>query len=247
MRRFRVMVFLSVLFLPTIPLTTVDADLGDFLKGLQIPEIGGGQGLGDDRIVQGLKEALEIGSKRAIERVGRPDGYFGSPSIRIPLPQSLQKVEKGLRAMGYGDDVDSFVKSMNRAAERAAPGARDLLWDAVRAMRFEDARRILSGRDNEATLYLKEKTHDQLGEMFEPIVHRAMADVDVTRRYQALETKVRALPFVGDALGLDLDQYVTNGALDGLFLILEGEERKIRQDPAARATDLLKEVFGSRD
>lgn len=220
------------------------AGWNDFLKGIEKTLEGGSAGLSQDKIGKGLKEALKIGTENAVETVSVLDGYYGNPDIRIPLPDSVLKAEKVLRTFGYGPQVDAFGESMNRAAEKAAPAARDLFWEAVKAMSFEDAKKILQGRDNEATLYLKDKTRDRLLETFKPMVHQAMGNVGVTRKYQELETMAADIPFVGKTLGLDLDQYVSSKALDGLFFMLEKEEQKIRKDPAARVTDLLKEVFG---
>ena len=205
--------------------------------------VGLGEELSEGKIIEGLKEALEIGASNAVRLVSKIDGYYGNPQIKIPLPDSVRKVEKALRAVGYGSKVDAFELSMNRAAEKAAPKAKALFVDAVKQMSFEDARKILDGRDNEATLYFEDKTRNKLTEVFEPIVHSSMSQVGVTRQYQALDAKVRSIPFT-DPLSFDLDQYVTGRALDGLFFMLAEEERKIRQDPAARVTDLLKEVFG---
>jgi hypothetical protein len=221
------------------------AGWADFLKEIQKTVGGTSEGLSKDKIGNGLKEALKIGAEKAVNKVSILDGYFGNPEIRIPLPEKMLKVEKLLRTFGYGPQVDAFTESMNRAAEKAAPAARDLFWDAVKAMTFEDATKILKGRDNEATLYLKDKTWTSLFGTFQPIVHQAMGSVGVTRRYQELENKVKGLP-LGASLGLDIDKYVTEKALNGLFLMLEKEEQKIRSDPAARVTDLLKEVFGSK-
>ncbi len=131
---------------------------------------------------------------------------------------------------------------MNRAAEKAAPEAKSAFWDAIKQMSFTDARKILEGRDNEATLYLKDKTFDRLGRTFKPIVHDSMSRIGVTQQYQDLNTKLSSIPFT-KTLSFDLDQYVTEGALDGLFYMLAEEERKIREDPAARVNDLLKRVF----
>ncbi len=220
------------------------AGWNDFLKGIEKKLEGGSMGLSQDKIGKGLKEALKIGAENAVEKVSALNGYYGNPDIRIPLPDSVLKVEKALRAIGYGSQVDAFGESMNRAAENAAPAARDLFWEAVKAMSFEDAKKILNGRNNEAALYLKDKTWDRLLETFKPMVHQAMGNVGVTRKYQDIETKAAGIPFVGKSLGLDLDQYVSSKALDGLFFMLEKEEEKIRKDPAARVTDLLKEVFG---
>jgi hypothetical protein len=229
----------SFLFCLSLP---VDARFGDILKDVK-KAVGLGGGLSEDKIVEGLKEALQIGTDNAVKMVSQVDGYYKNPKISIPLPGAVKKVEKVLRAVGYGPKVDAFELSMNRAAEQAAPEAKALFWDTIKQMSFADARKILDGGENEATLYFKDKTQDQLTKRFEPIVHSTMSQVGVTRSYQELDAKVRSIPFT-DPLSFDLDQYVTGRALDGLFLMLAEEERKIRQDPAARVTDLLKEVFG---
>jgi hypothetical protein len=200
--------------------------------------------LSQDKIGNGLREALKIGAENAVKKVSVLDGYYGNPEIKIPLPEKVQKIENLLRTVGMGSQVDAFTESMNRAAEKAAPAAKDLFWTAVKGMSFEDAKVILKGRDNEATLYLKDKTGAKLLETFKPLVHQAMGSVGVTKQYQDLETKVKSIPFVGTNLGIDIDQYVSEKALNGLFLMLEKEEQKIRKDPAARVTELLKEVFG---
>ena len=222
------------------------AGWGDFLKDIQktLGTKSTSGGLSQDKIGNGLKEALKIGAENAVKKVSALDGYYGNPEIRIPLPDSVLKVEKVIRTFGYGSQIDAFAESMNRAAEKAAPAARDLFWETVKGMTFEDATKILKGRDNEATLYLKDKTWDKLLEKFKPIVDQAMGSVGVTKQYQDLETKVRNIPVIGQSLGVDIDNYVSEKALKGLFLMLEKEEKKIREDPASRVTDLLKEVFG---
>jgi len=203
----------------------------------------GAQELSEDKIVRGLKEALRVGAENAVDVVSQVNGYYKNARIRIPLPEPVKKVENVLRAVGYGSLVDDFEKSMNRAAERASPQAKELLWQAVRRLSFSDARKILNGRENEATLYLKDKTEGELGQTFKPPIHEAMAEVGVTKSFQQLNDKLRAMPLT-NTVSFDLDQYVTDKALDGLFVMLAQEEKKIRQDPAARVTDLLKEVFG---
>jgi len=220
------------------------AGLGDLLKDAK-QAVGLGGGLSDGKITKGLKQALEIGTKNAVDIVSRVNGYYKNPKVKIPLPKVVRKVEKVLRAVGYGEQVDAFELSMNRAAEKAAPRAKSLLWDALKQMTFSDARKILKGRDNEATLYFKDKTSDKLNKIFKPIVHKAMSMVGVTRKYQDLDAKVRSMP-LGKGLSFDLDEYVTDGALKGLFYMLAEEEKKIRKDPAARVTRLLKDVFGSK-
>jgi hypothetical protein len=217
---------------------------GNVLKDLQ-KSLGGSQALSEQEIVKGLKEALEVGTQKAVEKVSQVNGYYKNPKIRIPLPESVRKTENLLRAAGFGSKVDEFELSMNRAAERAAPEAKGLFWDAIKKMTFSDAKKILNGRNDEATLYFKDKTSPRLREVAKPIVHDAMGEVGVTRSYQELDQTVRTIPFAG-SFSFDLDQYVTDKALNGLFLMLAEEEKKIRRDPAARVTDLLKKVFGSR-
>src|SRR5512139_1148479 len=218
--------------------------IGDVLKGLQ-KGASGGSTVSNTDIVNGLKEALQIGTGNAVQVVSKVDGYYKNPKIRIPLPDTVQKTEKILRAAGYGSKVDEFELSMNRAAEKAAPQAKALFVDAIKQMTFTDAKKILDGRENEATLYFKDKTSPRLREVSKPIVHQAMGEVGVTKSYQDLEQSARSVPFAG-AFTFDMDQYVTDKALDGLFFMVAEEEKKIRQDPMARTTDLLKKVFGSK-
>ncbi len=242
MRRFAVVLAVALGIMIQMPLA--HAGIGEFFESIK--KALEGETLSESKIVRGLKEALQIGTGNAVKTVSRMDGYYKNPKIRIPLPKAVQKVENALRLVGYGPDVDQFKLSMNRAAERAAPEAKALFWDAIKQMTFTDARNILNGRDNEATLYFKEKTSDRLHEIFKPTIHTAMSEVGVTKRYQDLEAKVRTIPFA-DRLKLDLDGYVTDKALDGLFYMVAEEERKIRKDPSARVTELLKEVFGGKE
>lgn len=242
----KVIVFLAIFLLTgltAIQPPSANADFMDILKGIE-RAIRGGE-LSNSRIIAGLKQALEIGTANAIRNVSRLNGYYKNPNIRIPLPENIQKVEKILRTVGFGSKVDAFELSMNRAAERAAPEARSLFIDAIKQMTISDARKILKGRDNEVTLYFEDKTRDRLHELFKPITHAAMSEVGVTRSYQKLDAKVQAIPYIR-RISFDLDDYVTNKALDGLFFMVAEQERKIRQDPAARVTDLLKEVFGGK-
>ncbi len=222
-------------------LMSVYAGFGDLIKSIE-KSLTGGE-LSDDKIIQGLKEALQIGTGNAVGLISKLDGYYKNPDIKILLPDSVQKAEKILRTVGYGDKLDEFEVSMNRAAEQAAPQAKAIFIDAIKDMSFDDARKILQGEDNEATLYFKEKTGGRLHETFKPVVHDAMSEVGVTKSYQDLSDKVRTIPFT-ESLNVDLDEYVTDKALDGLFFMVAEEERKIRTDPAARVTDLLKDVFG---
>ena len=224
--------------------SVVSAGLSDIFKGAQ-DVLGGSDTLTNDEIIAGLKEALAVGTEKAVAIVSKPDGYYKNPAIKIPLPESVQKVEKFLRASGYGKKVDAFEESMNRAAERAAPEAKSIFGEAIKDMSFEDAKKILNGRDNEATLYFEDKTSGRLQKIFKPIVKDAMGEVGVTRYYQNLNARIESMPF-GHAVGFDLDQYVTDGALKGLFKMLAEQERQIRTQPAARVTELLQKVFAGQ-
>lgn len=216
------------------------AQLDQLLKGLGI---GQPSGLSEAKIGSGLKEALKVGTENSVKLTGRVDGYFMNQAIKILMPEKLQTLEQGLRLVGYGPQVDEFILSMNRAAERAAPQAKQIFWDAIGEMTFDDARKILNGSQTAATEYFRSKTTDTLAGAFRPVVDRTMNEVGVTRQYKALVARYQAIPFVKSET-VDIDQYVVTKSLDGLFLVLGEEERKIRTDPAARATDLLKEVFG---
>ncbi len=219
------------------------AQLDRIYKGLGVS--GQGSGLSDAKIGSGLKEALHIGTENAVNVTGKTDGYFMNQAVKILMPEKLRTFEKGLRAVGYGPQVDEFVLSMNRAAEKAAPLAKQIFWDAIGQMTFEDVRKILSGKETAATDYFKGKTTNPLTSAFKPIVSNAMNDVGVTRQYKELVGRYDSIPFVKKE-SFDLDQYVVTKALDGLFYMVGQEEKKIRQNPAARSTDLLKEVFGSK-
>ena len=221
------------------------AQLDKLLKGL--PGLGGSGGLGSGlsaaRIEQGLREALRVATEKAVALTGRRDGFFSNDLIKILMPEKLRALDTGLRAVGYGPQCDEFVLSMNRAAERATPQARGIIVDAIGAMTIDDGRAILNGGDQAATEYFKGKTTDALTSAFLPVVGQAMNEVGVTRQYKELVGRFQQIPFARME-SLDLDRYVTGKGLDGLFLVLGQQEKDIRTNPTARATDLLKEVFG---
>jgi RNA binding exosome subunit len=193
--------------------------------------------------IAGLKEALSVGTENAVKSVSQADGYFGNPAIKIPLPENVQKVAKTLRKVGLKKEVDSFEVSMNRAAEKAAPRAKDIFIGAVKEMTFQDAKKVLFGGDTAATDYLKAKTSEKIYTAFKPIVSSTMNDVGVTKSYKQLADKAKRTHLLKEE-SLDLDRHVTNKALDGLFYMVGQEEKKIRTDPLARVTELLKKVFG---
>lgn len=236
--RGKFIVFLIILSL--LSFSRANAQLDRIFKGLGI---GRESGLSEAKIGEGLKEALRVGTENAVLLTGKPDGYFLNQAIKILMPEKLRNFEKALRTVGYGPQVDEFILSMNRAAERAAPFAKKIFWDAIGEMTFEDARKILSGHDTAATEYFKNKTSKTLEVVFKPIVEKSMNEVGVTRQYKELVSRFEMIPFVKKE-SYDLDQYVVTKALDGLFYVLGEEERKIRTNPQARVTELLKEVFG---
>jgi RNA binding exosome subunit len=197
----------------------------------------------ESTIISGLKEALSIGTDNAVKNVSQVDGYFGNQVIKILMPEKIQTVADILRKVGYQKQVDDFVLSMNRAAEKAAPQAASIFVDAIKGMTIEDAKKILNGGDTAATEFFKRKTHDKIYDAFKPIVSSSMNEVGVTRSYKEMMGKYESLPFMSKE-SVDLDHYVTNKAMDGLFYMVGQEEKKIRTDPAARVTDLLKTVFG---
>lgn len=207
-----------------------------------LDKIRGGGASSDDKVAAGLKEALEIGTGNAVSSTGKPDGFFKNAAIKILMPDKLRKLDKGLRAVGLGSQLDAFVLSMNRAAERAAPSAKSIFKEALTKMTFSDAKRILRGGDTAATEYFRDKTSELLTASFLPIVSSSLGEVGATKNYKDLVGRYSALPLVS-APSLDLDQYVTGKSLEGLFHMLGEEERKIRKDPAARVTKLLKDVF----
>jgi len=233
---------LSVLIIFAFAAVSQAADpLGDFMKGLKIPAIKGG--LDNDTIVSGLKEALTVGTGKAVTSVSALDGYFTNQIIKILMPEKIQKVADLAAKFGYQKQVDEFVLSMNRAAEKAAPQAKDYFVGAIKEMSFEDAKKIWQGSETAATEYFKTKTSDKLYAAFKPIVSKSMDDVGTTRAYKEMMGKFTSIPFMS-AESIDLDHHVTNKGLDGLFYMVGQEEKSIRTNPTARTTDLLKKVFG---
>lgn len=201
--------------------------------------------LTDNEISGGLKEALFNGVKFAVNTLGRDNGFLNDTRVKIPLPNSLQKMEKALRIAGQGKMVDDFVVAMNRAAEKAVPVAIDVFMDAIKQMTFNDVRNILfSGQDDSATQFFRRTGEETLRGKFRPIVEQFTTQVGVTQKYKDMMGKYG---FMGRIIGqdaTDIDGYVTQKALDGLFFIVAEEEKKIRKDPLKQTTSLLKKVFG---
>ena len=191
----------------------------------------------------GDKEALAVGTERAVASLSRENGYFGNAAVKILMPSSLQKVADVARQVGYQKQVDEFILSMNRAAEAAAPLASRYFGDAIREMSLDDVRGILAGGDTAATDYFSRKTRSKLYTAFKPVVSKKVSEVGATNAYKAMMGRYESVPLM-KSQSFDLDDYVTNKSLDGLFRVVGEEEKKIRTDPVARTTDLLKSVFG---
>jgi Protein of unknown function (DUF4197) len=243
MKRCAVAIFWLLLL--AIPSTVAYAGLFDDVTN----ELGlsktSGNNLDDSTIVKGLKEALSTGTTKAVKSVSQRDGYFNNDMIKILMPEKIRTAADLLGKFGFQSQVDDFVLSMNRAAEKAAPKATEYFVSALREMTFDDARKILQGGNTSATEYFKQKTGDKIYSAFKPVVVSSMQDVGVAHRYTEMMDNVASVPFAGTTVGsFDLDDYVTTKAVDGLFSMLGEEEKKIRTDPAARGTELLKKVFG---
>jgi uncharacterized protein DUF4197 len=194
--------------------------------------------------VAGLKAALEKGSQAAVAQLGRPDGFFGDARVKIPLPESLRRAEGLMRRLGMGRYADELELAMNRAAEAAVPEAKSLLVDAVKKMSVQDAKGILTGGDTAGTEYFRRTTQDPLRKKFMPIVQQATRKVQLAERYNDY-AEVGARFGLVSAQDANLDQYVTQKALDGLYFMIAEEEKKIRQDPLGSASSIIRKVFGA--
>lgn len=195
-------------------------------------------------VVSGLKEALSKGTANAVGKLGKADGYFGNDRVKIPLPDSLQKIDHTLRNIGMGQYADELVLTMNRAAEAAVPEARTLLVSAVKEMSVQDAKGILTGGDTSATDYFRSKTSQKLTAKFLPIVQRATAKVGVAQKYNQLAGNAARWGLL-DESQTNLENYITQKALAGLFLIISDEEKEIRAHPVEQGSKLIKKVFGT--
>jgi len=221
------------------------AQLGDILKKAdETLNQRSTAGLSNDKIIAGLKQALQVSTGKAVALTGKPDGFLKNEAIKILLPPKLQTVGRGMRMLGMGAPVDELEVGMNRAAEQATPLAKQIFLAAVKKMTFDDARKILTGSDTAATEYFKRTSSEDLTTAFSPIVHRSMENVGVIQQYNRV---IGSAPG-GSALAgqFDINKYVVGKTLDGLFLMLGEEEKKIRKNPAAQTTALLKEVFGRK-
>jgi len=204
---------------------------------------GGKSVLSNDEIISGLREALQVGTEKGANKLSAVDGFFKDAAIKILMPTEAQKAEKTLRNMGLGRQVDNAILSMNRAAEDAAKSASPIFINAIKGMSFQDALGILRGGDNAATNYLKDKTTISLTEAFRPVIENSLAKVGATKHWNTVFTTYNKLS--ADKVNPDLSAYVTEKALAGIFFQVAQEEQKIRKDPMARTSDILKKVFSN--
>lgn len=200
--------------------------------------------LSEKDAAQGVKTALEKGALAAIGLLGRPDGFLGNPKVRIPLPGFLEDASKLLKTLGQGKRIDELVTAMNRAAEAAVPQARELLVQAARSINVQDAARILTGGDTSVTEFFADKTRAPLFTQFLPLVTQATEKVGLAERYNRVAGKVSELGLVKKE-DANIQTYVANKSLDGLFLMIGEEEKKIRRDPVGTGSAVLKKVFGA--
>jgi hypothetical protein len=203
----------------------------------------GSNSLDERTIISGLKEALSVGTTKAVKLVSVENGYLKNEAIKISLPEKVQVMAEVLQKAGYGKEVDAFILSMNRAAEKAAPKAKPIFVNAVKKMTFQDVKMILNGGNTAATDYFKNKTSTDLSQAFKPVISSSMNKVGVTKSYKKLTDRYLSLLPLSTAESFDLNHYVTTKALDGLFHMLGWEETKIRTNPQARTTEILKKVF----
>ncbi len=218
----------------------INQTIGDVNKGL-----GGSQPLSAEQVAEGLKEALVKGISTGSDLASQVDGYLKNPSIKIPFPPDVKKVEDKLRQIGLGGEVDKFVTQLNRGAEDAAKEAKPIFISAIRAMTIQDAWSILRGEKDAATQYLMRTTSSQLKEKFKPVIQRSLNKVNATKYYSDIVNRYNQIPLV-QKVNPNLDDYATDKAIEGLFFMIAQEEKNIRENPVARTTELLKKVFAAQ-
>jgi hypothetical protein len=201
--------------------------------------------LKSDEIAKGLKEALQVGTTKGIELLSKPDGFFGNAAIKILMPPEAAKIEKSLRSLGFNKQVDDAILSMNRAAEDASKEAIPIFSTAIKEMSINDAFGILKGNDDAATKYLQSKTIDSLTKKFRPSIEASLNRVNATKNWNNIVTQYNKFSF--KKINPDLAAYVTERSLNGIYLQIAAEEAKIRKDPVARSTELLKKIFGKKN
>jgi hypothetical protein len=202
------------------------------------------KGLTEKDAADGIREALVNGTAESVKLVSIPDGYWGNPEIKIPFPSEAKEIESRLRSIGMGKKVDEFNVTMNRAAEQAATEAKPVFIAAIKGMTVKDAINIVKGANNSATLYLQNTTAPELKSKFQPVIKISLDNVNATRYWSDLITIYNKIPLI-KKMNPNLTEYVTDKAINGLFIMIAKEELKIRKDPMARTSELLKRVFGN--
>lgn len=205
-----------------------------------------GESLTTEQVAAGLKEALSKGVTTGAQSASKTDGYFKNPRLKIPMPEEMQNVERTLRQVGLGDEVDKFILTLNRGAENAAKEAAPIFLNAIKSMTIQDAWGILKGNENAATQYLERTTTATLKEKFKPVIQEALQKVNATKYYSDIVTNYNRIPGV-NKLNPDLNEYATEKAIEGLFILVADEEANIRKNPAARTSELLRKVFAQAD
>ncbi len=225
----------------TIGLTPLpeSAQKGNSDKVIETP-----QDIANKKLVKGLKQALEKGAKKAVEELNQKNGYFKDELVKIPFPPKAKKMEDKLRSNGFNSLVDKLIKKINRAAEDASEKAQPIFIDAIKNMSVQDAASILKGSDSAATHYFRENTYQQLFKAFKPDIQKSLEKVGAQGLWKKVSKTYNSISLMSDPIETDLAAYTTRKALDGLFLKIKKEEKKIRKDPVARTTEVLKDVFG---
>jgi len=236
--------FSKVIYL--IPLLLIACSSADLQRSIDLLAEIKEKPLSKSEVAAGLREALIQGISKGSDQASKLDGYYKNPQLKIPFPTEAQKVEKALRDIGLGSEVDKFVRQLNRGAERAAVQAKPIFINAIKSLTIKDAFSILNGDQYAATNYLRRTTSEPLKSRFLPIIGKSLDEVSATRYYGDIVTRYNKIPLV-KKVNPSLDDYAANRAIDGLFLLVAREEDNIRANPVARGTKLLKKVFGSLD
>ncbi|ARS36198.1 DUF4197 domain-containing protein [Pontibacter actiniarum] len=230
-----------------VALGTAACTVADVQRTMDSVRAAGANGaLTQPEVAAGLKQALEVGINNGASKASQTNGYFGNPLIKIPFPEDVQRVENTLRQVGLGNEVDKFILTLNRGAEDAAKSAVPIFVNAIKQMTIQDAWAILRGEDDAATNYLKRTTSEQLYSAFNPIMVKSLEKTNATRYYTDVVNQYNKIPLV-QKVNPDLDDYATQKAIDGLFLLVAQEEEKIRENPLARTTELLRRVFSQQN
>lgn len=238
----KVFVLLSALLLSSCAVT--ENLVKDLERGLSQNKPGSANpALTEQTIILGLKQALEQGVNKSIAKLGRINGFLGDKQVRIPMPKTLRDIDSGLRKIGQGKTADEFIQTMNRAAEKAVPGTVNILVNAVKSMTLVEAGNILRGKPDAATQYFRRKSINSLRSLIKPVVQKATNAVGLTRSYKEMINNAGFLAQFFDKDSLDIDQYITEKAIDGIFLKMADEEKRIRENPVARTTEIMKQVF----